>query len=263
MNDQPVVVEHLGAVALVSLNRPASANAITREMLALLEEIGEQLAVDANIGAVVVTGTGRHFCAGVDLDQALTDPPVANGGRFGLSELPQPVIAAINGTAMGGGLEIALACDYRFMAEGAMVGLPEVKFGELPLLGGTARLPRLVGPSAAKRMILTGEPIDAATALRIGMVDEVCDSERVLACALLLAETMARNAPFAVRAGKHLIDAALEGSVEQALDREVIEVRAMATDLERLEARRTAAERSPIYAKLFREDENRSRPNQA
>ncbi|MFM8856345.1 MAG: enoyl-CoA hydratase/isomerase family protein [Actinomycetota bacterium] len=262
MNDQPVIVEHLGAVALVRLNRPASANAITREMLALLEEIGQQLAIDPLIGAVVVTGTGRHFCAGVDLDQALTGPPVANGGRFGLSELPQPVIAGINGTAMGGGLEIALACDYRFMAEGAMVGLPEVKFGELPLLGGTARLPRLVGPSAAKRMILTGEPVDAATALRMGLVDEVCDSERVLASALLLAETLSRNASFAVRTGKRLIDEAFEGSIDDALDREVVEVRAMATDVERLQARRIAAERSPIYAKLFREDETRSWSNQ-
>jgi enoyl-CoA hydratase/carnithine racemase len=260
VNDQPVVVEHLGAVALVRLNRPASANAITREMLALLEEIGEQIAIDSEIGAVVVTGTGRHFCAGVDLDQALSGPPVANGGRFGLSDLPQPVIAAINGTAMGGGLEIALACDYRFMAEGVFVGLPEVKFGELPLLGGTARLPRLIGPSSAKRMILTGEPVDAATALRIGLVDEVCEPDRVLASALLLAESMARNASFAVRTGKRLIDDALDGDLNIALDREVDDVRAMATELERLQARRVAAERSPIYAKLFREDEKRSWP---
>ena len=258
MNDQPVIVEHLGAVALVRLNRPASANAITREMLALLEEVGEQLENDPGIGAVVVTGTGRHFCAGVDLDQALKGSAVANGGRFGLSELPQPVIAAINGTAMGGGLEIALACDYRLMADVAMVGLPEVMFGELPLLGGTARLPRLVGPSAAKRMILTGEPVDAATALRIGLVDEVCESERLLASALMLAESMARNASFAVRTGKRLIDEALDGTVEEALDREITEVRAMATDLERLQARRIAAERSPIYAKLFREEEKKS-----
>jgi enoyl-CoA hydratase/carnithine racemase len=263
VNDQPVVVELLGAVALVRLNRPSSANAITREMLAMLEETSGQLAIDPDVGAVVITGTGRHFCAGVDLDQALTGPSVANGGRFGISELPQPVIAAINGTAMGGGLEIALACDYRIMADGAMVGLPEVKFGELPLLGGTARLPRLVGPSAAKRMILTGEPIDAATALRIGLVDEVGDTELVLAHALLLAETIARNAPFAVRTGKRLVEEALEGSLDQALDREVVAVRAMATDVERLEARRIAAERSPIYAKLFREDESRSWSNQS
>lgn len=263
MNDQPVVVEHLGAVALVRLNRPASANAINREMLALLEEVGEQLEIDPEIGAVVVTGTGRHFCAGVDLDQALTGPPVANGGRFGLSDVPQPVIAAINGTAMGGGLEIALACDFRFMADGAMLGLPEVKFGELPLLGGTARLPRLIGPSAAKRMILTGEPVDAETALRIGLVDEVCESERVLASALMLAENMARNATYAVRTGKRLVDEALEGTMAEALDRELTEVRAMATDLERLQARRVAAERSPIYAKLFREEEKRSWSDQA
>jgi len=133
-----------------------------------------------------------------------------------------------------------------------------VMFGELPLLGGTARLPRLVGPSAAKRMILTGEPVDAATALRIGLVDEVCESERLLASALMLAESMARNASFAVRTGKRLIDGALEGTVDTAIDREVSEVRAMATDLERLQARRVAAERSPIYAKLFREEEKKS-----
>lgn len=253
MNDQPVLVEHLGAVALVRLNRPGSANAITREMLALLEEVSEHLAGDERIGAVVVTGSGKHFCAGVDLEQALKGPPVAHGGRFGLDNVPQPMIAAINGTALGGGCEIALACDYRIMSEDAVIGLPEVTFGELPLLGGTARLPRVVGSSAAKRMILTGEPADAATALRIGLVDEVCEHDRVLAAALLLADTMSRNASYAVRTGKRLIDEAFDGSIDQALDREVLEVGRMATDDERRIARRIAAERSPVYAKLFRE----------
>jgi enoyl-CoA hydratase/carnithine racemase len=255
VNDQPVVVEHLGAVALVRLNRPSNANAITREMLALLEEVCEQIAGDSGIGAVVVTGTGRHFCAGVDLGEALAGPAVANGGRFGVGDLPQPVIAAINGTAMGGGLEIALACDYRILAADARVGFPEVKFGELPMLGGTARLPRLIGPSASKKLILTGEPVDAPGALGIGLVDEVCDQEKVLATALLLAESMASNAQFAVRTGKRLIDASVEGLLDHALDREVREVRSMASEFERHQARRVAAERSSVYAKLFREVE--------
>ena len=251
MSETQVLVERRGHVAIITLNRPAAANSISRQMLGELSQVSSRIAADDSVRAVVVTGAGKNFCAGMDLAEALEGEPAAVGARFVLHRLPQPVIAAINGSAMGGGCELALACDIRFAADNAKIGLPEVQFGELPLLGGTARLGRLIGPSAAKRMILTGDPVDASNALRLGLVDEVCPAGEVVASAVALAEKIAHNAPFAVRTGKALIDRSLRGDIEDALDREQKEVLAMATDEERREARRIAAQRNPIYAKLF------------
>ena len=253
MSEPQVLLERRGHVALITLNRPTVANSISSVTLAELSRIEGEIKTDEAVRAVVITGAGKHFCAGMDLAEALAGAPAAVGARFGLHRLPQPVIAAINGSAMGGGCELALACDIRFAADNAKIGLPEVQFGELPLLGGTARLGRLIGASAAKRMILTGDSVDAQTALRLGLVDEVCAAGDLLNAAIALAEKIAGNAAFAVRTGKSLIDRAMSGDIDEALDREQEEVLAMASEEERREARRIAAERSPVYAKLFRD----------
>ena len=253
MSEPQVLLERRGHVAVITLNRPTAANSISRVILSDLALIEAEIAADSTVHAVVITGAGKNFCAGMDLAEALAGEPAAVGARFGAHRLPQPVIAAINGSAMGGGCELALACDIRLAAENAKIGLPEVQFGELPLLGGTARLGRLIGASAAKCMILTGDPVDAQTALRLGLVDEVCAPEELLDAAIKLAEKIAGNAAFAVRTGKSLIDRAMRGDIEDALDREQSEVLAMASEEERREARRIAAQRSPVYAKLFRE----------
>ena len=253
MTASTVLFERQGNLAFVTLNRPERANSITHSMLAELRAIEEELKNDRQTQIVVVTGAGRHFCAGVDLEEALNVAPVANGSRIGFDKLPQIVIAAINGSALGGGCEIALACDYRIASQSAVLGLPEVQFGELPLLGGTARLARIIGASAAKKMILTGEPVSAVDAAKLRLVDEVCEPADLVARASDLATRISINASYAVRTGKRLIDESLNGTLEEALEREQTEVLAMATDAERREARRAAAERSPVYKKLFGE----------
>jgi enoyl-CoA hydratase/carnithine racemase len=251
MTGDPVVVSVDGPIAVITLNRPDRANAIDAAMLAGLQAVERRIAADDSIRAVVVTGAGRHFCAGIDLAEALQQSPWAPGVRIGFDLISQPVIAAVNGSAMGGGLEIALACDLRIVATTAQLGLPEVQFGELPLGGGTARLARLVGLSRAKQMILTGEPIDAATALAWGLADEVAPVDATLDTALALARRIAAHAPYAVRLGKLLVDRSLDVDIATALDLERRLVPAMATEAERREARRAAAERSPVYRRLL------------
>lgn len=254
MSNEVLLQERRGAVALLTLNRPARANAINRDLLDALYSVQHDLASDEEIRVVVITGAGRNFCAGVDLAEALGGDSVTAGGRFEFDRIPQPVIAAINGSAQGGGLELALACDYRIASSFSTFGLPEVQFGELPMLGGTARLARVVGASVAKRLILTGESIDATAALRIGLVDELVAPDQLLTHAMELANRMALNPVYAVRTGKRLIDLSLESDLDSAMSREQAEVEGMASDAEREAARAELAQRNPIYEKLFRKD---------
>lgn len=251
MSEPTVVVERHGAVAVLVLNRPAAANAIDPTMFTELAAAERAVAADPSIRVVVVTGAGRHFCAGVDLSAATVESPWKPGVRLGFDLVPQPLVAAINGAAMGGGCEQALACDFRIMSSTARIGLPEVQFGELPLGGGTARLARLVGVPVAKRMIMLGEPLDAREALACGLVDQVVEPEQVLPAAMELAGRLAELAPYAVQLAKHLVDRSVETDLAAALELERRMVPAMATPAQRLEARRAAAERSPVYRRLF------------
>lgn len=254
VNEPTVLVEHHGPVAVLTLNRPTAANAIDPAMFAELAAAERSLAADASVRAVVVTGAGRHFCAGVDLSAATTESPWKPGVRLGFDLIPQPIVAAINGAAMGGGCEQALACDFRIMAATARIGLPEIQFGELPLGGGTARLARIVGVSMAKRMIMLGQPLDAPAALACGLVDEVVEPPDLLPAALALAAQLAELAPYAVQLAKHLVDRSVETDLAAALELERRMVPTMATSEQRAEARRAAALRSPVYARLFAAD---------
>jgi enoyl-CoA hydratase len=251
MGEATVLVERSGGIAIVTLNRPERANSFTmalrRELRALLSGIAD----DPAVRAVVLTGAGRHFCAGADLKEDAALRTSARRGPLGLDSLPQPVIAAINGAALGGGCELALCCDFRFMADGAEIGLTEIRFGELPQGGGTARLPRLVGISHAKRMIMTGEPIDAAEALRIGLVDRVLPLADLLPAAVEFAQRLARHAGYALRTAKTLLDSALEHDLATALAAERRLAAAMASPAERAKARAEAARRMAVYARIF------------
>jgi enoyl-CoA hydratase len=137
--------------------------------------------------------------------------------QLGLSRIPQPVIAAVNGTALGGGCELAMACDIRISADDALWGQPEVTLGIIPGAGGTQNLPRLVGPGRAKQLVFTGERITAQRALEIGLVDEVVAPDLVLDTAVAMGQTIAANAPLAVRAAKRAIDLGMQMSIEDAL----------------------------------------------
>jgi enoyl-CoA hydratase/carnithine racemase len=241
-------------VSTITLCRPAAANAIDAHLLRDLDDAKRAVAVAAGVRVVVVTGAGQHFCAGADLREdraARRASRVRFGSALDLGTVPQPVIAAINGPALGGGCELALTCDFRIMAADATIGLPEIRFGALPRGGGTARLPRLIGLPQAKRMIMTGEHLTAARALQIGLVDEVCEPGALTARVREFAGRLASAPDYALRAAKQLLDSAMSSDLPAALAREREVTRTMATREQRQEARQRAAAREPTYARIF------------
>jgi enoyl-CoA hydratase/carnithine racemase len=219
-----IEVKREGATVTIELNRPP-ANAFTTQGLLALEETIESLNGDARVRAIVVTGNGpKFFSAGADLNQFESGDKAharVAAQRFGaafeaLQNARAVVIAAINGYAMGGGLECALACDMRIAEEHALMALPEASVGLLPCGCGTQTLPWLVGEGWAKRMILAGERVDAQTALRIGLVEEVVPRGASYARALEVAARVASMSPDAVAFSKPLIHAAREGIPRRA-----------------------------------------------
>lgn len=214
-----------GNTAIVTISNPP-ANTWTRDSLAALRDLINDLNADRTIYALVITGEGaKFFSAGADLKQfAEGDKALARDAarRFGeafetLSAFRGVSIAAINGYAMGGGLECALACDLRIAEEQAQMALPEATVGLLPCAGGTQNLPRLVGEGWAKRLILLGERIDAATALRIGLVEEVVATGEAKARALEWAKKASKQSPTSVAACKRLVQATRHQSHATAL----------------------------------------------
>ncbi len=195
-------------LAVVTLDRPKVLNALNQQSMSELEQVFLEIRDHAEIRAVLLTGAGeKAFAAGADIREFAALTPLegeklaARGQRiFTLIETcGKPVIACINGFALGGGCELALACTLRIAATTAKLGQPEVKIGIIPGYGGTQRLPRLIGKGAALKMILTGEAISAAEALRLGLVDEVVEPERLMARGKEIAETIAGMAPMAIR----------------------------------------------------------------
>lgn len=212
-------------VAVLTLDRPDKLNALTSEMTARLA--GHVGAVNENpdVRAVVLTGTGRAFCAGSDISEL---DSYATPWEFGLRQdygdllrtLRKPVIAAVNGHALGGGLELALACDIRIAAETATFAAPEIKLGWIGGSGQSALLAHSVGPSNAALMLLTGDPVDAATALRWGLVSEVVNADTLLDRAGELAAVIASRAPVAAQTAKLNVRAAYEMPLTRAIDYE-------------------------------------------
>ena len=215
------------AVATIIINRAEKLNALTIPMLGQLERFVSDLEQDRAVRAVILTGSGRAFCVGADIYAwSALDPLqmwrqwIRDGHRIfdRLARLPQPVIAALNGYTFGGGLELALAADLRLAAQGIQLALPEVTLGTIPGWAGTQRLPRIIGPARAKQMIFTGARIDAISAERWGLVNEVVPAPDLLVRAAELAQTIAHNAPIAVQTGKQLIDGDLNtGATLEAL----------------------------------------------
>ena len=212
-------IDASGHIATITLNRPP-ANAWSLDGLRQLKATVEKLNADTRVRAIIVTGQGpKFFSAGADLNvMAGGDKAVARdvAQRFGeafatLQEARAVVIAAINGYAMGGGLECALSCDIRIAEQHAQMALPEASVGLLPAGCGTQTLPWLVGEGWAKRMILTGERVDAATALRIGLVEEVVPQGQALAKAQEIAQRVGKQSPDSVRACKQLVHQARQG----------------------------------------------------
>jgi enoyl-CoA hydratase/carnithine racemase len=213
--------EVLDDVALITLDRPEVRNAVHRATADALAAALDRLDGDPNMRAGVLTGAGSIFSAGMDLKafSATGERPVhARRGGFGIVEQPPAtsLIAAVEGTALGGGFEIALACDLIVAADNAAFGLPEVKRGLMAAAGGVLRLPRRLPRNIAMEMVLTGEPISAAVARDLGLVNRLVAPGDAVAVALKVARSIAGNAPLAVRTSKYLLDAALDWPAERA-----------------------------------------------
>jgi enoyl-CoA hydratase len=218
-------------VATVTIHRPEKRNALNAQVRRELVDTLDALAEDPDVRVVILTGAGdRAFVAGADIGEFAERSPLeqraAMEGRRVfevLADHPKPTIAAINGYALGGGCELALACDLRIAARSARLGQPEVALGLLPGGGGTQRLPRLVGLGRALRMILTGDLLDAEEAARIGLVDEVVDDDALAGRARAVANRIAAHSPVAVKLIKQAVRAAAELplSAGLALEREL------------------------------------------
>jgi enoyl-CoA hydratase/carnithine racemase len=231
MANDTVLFEVEDHVALITLNRPESLNAMNRELSAALMDALNRVDDDPDIRVGVITGNGRAFCAGADLKER-----AASGGgggaagdtvsaflnlraetAFNTRTSSKPLLAAVNGIAFGGGMELSLSCELRIASEGARFGLPEITRGFFPGGGGPQRLTRMVPQAMAMEMILTGDPIDARTALRIGLVSRVVPDDQLLSEAKQLAGRIAGHAPLAVRAVKEVAMASADMTLPQAL----------------------------------------------
>ncbi len=232
LNSELIVLTVTDAIATITLNRPDKANAFDGAMWLALEEAALAIKHDPSVKAVVITGMGKAFCGGLDINQAATegiclgDRTLRAGseclqyvsGVFTLLErLPVPVIAAINGGCIGLGLELALACDIRIASDSAVFSIPEVVFGLVPDCGGTQRLPRLVGPAMAKELIFTGRRISAAEALRIGLVNHLYGPDQLIIETEKLASEIAANPAEAVQASKRCLNIAMNSTLDAGL----------------------------------------------
>jgi enoyl-CoA hydratase len=215
MAEVNVRLEVEGPFATVTVDRPKSLNALDTRTLQELEKIAGDLALRSDVRGVVVTGAGeKAFVAGADIAEmnGMDADRARHFGALGqrvmdaLSALPFPVVAAVNGFALGGGCELALACDFIYASENARFGLPEVSLGVLPGFGGTQRLTRLLGRARAKELIFTGDMIDAAKAKEIGLVLDVVPLPKLLGHARAALERVAKKGPLAVRRAKEAID---------------------------------------------------------
>ncbi len=250
-----VVQDH---VATLTLNRPEAMNSIDPEMREQLHAAWRRIKEDDDIRVAILTGAGeKAFCTGSDLKKTM--PPKESFAEltFGRAysdhllaglDTDKPLICAVNGYAMGGGMELALACDIRVASDNAVFALSEVRIGSIPGAGGTQRLPRAIGSSNAMLMLLTGDRVDAAEALRIGLVSKVVSCEELLPAAQAIARRIAQNAPLSVRSIKRLVVSGADMPLPAALDNERYVFGLLRDTEDRIEGRRAFQEkRSPVY----------------
>jgi len=230
MSYQNILVQQHEAIALITINRPKKLNALNRATIEELHRAFKEADQDSGSRVIVVTGSGeKAFVAGADISE-FADYSVAQGGELAaqgqallfdfVAHLSTPVIAAVNGFALGGGLELAMAAHFRIASDNARMGLPEVSLGVIPGYGGTQRLPQLVGKGRAFEMIMTAGMIDAQTALRYGLVNHVTAQEELLDLAFSLAGKILNNSPVAIAAAITAVNAGFEDG-ENGYDEEI------------------------------------------
>lgn len=229
-SQEPLRFEMQGPVAWLTLNRPAALNALSPELLDALSEALARIETDAAIRAVVLTGAGRAFCAGADLSHVVDALSESNGGEplpsfvakaeavlRRIESLPMPVIAAVNGLALAGGLELVLCCDLVLAAESARLGDAHANYGLLPGAGGSVRLPRKIGPTRAKHLLFTGELLPASALVDAGLVNQLVPDGELAAAAQKLGESLAEKSSLTLRAMKRLVDDGLQQPSHTAL----------------------------------------------
>jgi len=224
MPEPLVLLQTSNHIARITLNHPNQKNEISLQMGQELDEICRRINQDNNIYAVTITGAGEVFCGGSERQKSGKNQPHIEAeiaqkysAAVAVAAIEKPVVAAINGDAIGDGLELALACDVRIAAQNARFGLPEIEAGLIPADGGTQRLPRIVGRGKALEMVLTGEIICAAEALENGLVTKVLPPESLVAEVEVLAKAMAAKAPVSLRYIKEAINKGLDMTMEQGL----------------------------------------------
>ncbi len=231
MNGEDLIYRKEGGIAHILINREKALNALNHDLMMRLDKIFSELEQDDQVIVVVITGTGnKAFVAGADVKEIKEagnkrTELIRNGQEIfsRIRDSSQVVIAAVNGFALGGGCELALACDIRIASENAKFGFPEVKLGLMPGYGGTQLLPRLIGVGGAKYVIFTGEMLTAAEAFQFGLVEKVCPPDRLMEEANTLARKIAANGPFAVRACKRAINRGVGIPLDAALKLELEE----------------------------------------
>jgi len=215
MEYKNIIFEVKDGIAIITFNRPEVLNALNNKLLKELSHALDKIAENEDIRVLILTGAGeKSFVAGADIKEistfdALDAKAFAQTGQSTINKfekLPIPVIAAVNGFALGGGCEIALACDFIYASENAMFGLPEINLGLIPGLGGTQRLPRLIGKNMSKEMIFTGKMISAAEAEKIEIVNKVCSQKLLMEETVKVAGTIASKGKIPLRAAKQAID---------------------------------------------------------
>ncbi|MFY0545195.1 enoyl-CoA hydratase [Brevibacillus sp. H7] len=246
-----------GQIGVLTLERPEVYNCLNLETLQTMRRLIGEIVLDKEVRALIVTGAGdKAFCAGADLKErrTMTEQQVQLFIRTirdtfsELEKLPKPVIAAINGVALGGGTELALACDLRVMSATAQMGLTETSLGIIPGAGGTQRLPRLIGKGKAKELIFTARRVQADEALAIGLVNRVVPGAEVMATAMELAEEIAANAPIALAQAKFSIDFGLEADLATGLAIESNAYQVLIPTKDRLEGLEAFKQkRKPVY----------------
>ncbi|MHB8381386.1 MAG: enoyl-CoA hydratase/isomerase family protein [Candidatus Binataceae bacterium] len=271
MDYETIILESRDGIGYLTLNRPDRANTISFQLAQEVVSAMDTVEANPDYRVLILTGAGtRHFCGGADLRDFARRASEARGSvakttsdqqknvpardMFSAIEASRvPVIAAINGAAMGGGCEIALACDIRVMADTATVGLPEIRFGALPAGGGTQRLPRLVGAGIAKEMIFSGLPWSAEDAFRVGLVNRIAPAADLISNCEKIAKVYIERAGYALKTAKALINRGMELPLEEGIALERKLIAQMATPEERRKAQEQAAATQKTYARIFGE----------
>jgi enoyl-CoA hydratase len=258
MTYETIICEKGGGVAIVTLNRPERMNALSFRLKEEVSSVFDGLEREDEVKVVILTGGEKAFSAGADIKERAEVQLSQTQFYFAqrksqefytrIEEFEKPVIAAISGVAIGGGLELALVCDLRIASETARFGQPEVKIGVMPAAGGTQRLPRLIGATRAKELLFTGEFIDALDAYRIGLVNKVVPVDQLMKETMVLAQKIVNNPPLSIRYAKRAVNVGMQLDMTSALDYEAQCASILYASEDRKEGMRAFKEkRAPVF----------------